>query len=122
MAEVENQPKSVRPGDQSVRLYNKIKEIYGDELEEYPLNNEKTKTILLKTKGGKKLWLRGITGGSISINADGAPYKAVSYTHLDDFRSHLKNACPECKHRSNCMGGCPICPEIVLCDAHERKV
>ena len=31
MAEVENQPKSVRPGDQSVRLYNKIKEIYGDE-------------------------------------------------------------------------------------------
>ena len=34
---------------------------------------------------------------------------------FDDFRSHLKNACPECKHRSNCMGGCPICPEIVLC-------
>ena len=41
---------------------------------------------------------------------------------FDDFRSHLKNACPECEHRSNCMGGCPICPEIVLCDAHERKV
>lgn len=85
MAEVENQPKSVRPGDQSVRLYNKIKEIYGDELEEYPLNNEKTKTILLKTKGGKKLWLRGITGGSISINADGAPYKECDYLIAANF-------------------------------------
>lgn len=82
MAEVEKQAEVVKSeefGEQSVRLYNKIKEIYGDELEKYPLNNEKTKTILLKTKGGKKIWLRGITGGSISINADGAPYKECDY-------------------------------------------
>lgn len=73
------------PGDQSVRLYNKIKEIYGDELEKYPLNNEKTKTILLKTKGGKKIWLRGINGGSISINANGAPYKECDYLIAANF-------------------------------------
>ena len=82
MAEVEKQAEVVKSeefGEQSVRLYNKIKEIYGDELEKYPLNNEKTKTILLKTKCGKKIWLRGITGGSISINADGAPYKECDY-------------------------------------------
>lgn len=34
---------------------------------------------------------------------------------FDDFRSHLRDACPNCKKRKDCMGGCPICPEIVLC-------
>ena len=37
MAEVENQSEGVRPGDQSEKLYNKIKEIYGDELDNYRL-------------------------------------------------------------------------------------
>lgn len=98
MAEVEKQAEVVKSeefGEQSVRLYNKIKEIYGDELEKYPLNNEKTKTILLKTKGGKKIWLRGITGGSISINADGAPYKECDYLFAAKFpipnKSNINN-------------------------------
>ncbi len=35
---------------------------------------------------------------------------------FDRFRSLLKTACPDCTKRENCMGGCPVCPEIVLCD------
>lgn len=35
---------------------------------------------------------------------------------FNDFRERLKNACPECEKRDLCMGGCPICPEIVLCE------
>lgn len=38
-----------------------------------------------------------------------------------DFRSRLRNACLECVHRVNCMGGCPICPEIVLCNAQDKR-
>ncbi len=34
---------------------------------------------------------------------------------FEDFRLHFKKACPDCERRSLCMGGCPICPEIVLC-------
>lgn len=40
---------------------------------------------------------------------------------FDAFRSFLRNACPDCGDRKHCMGGCPICPEIVLCDREERK-
>lgn len=40
---------------------------------------------------------------------------------FDDFRNHFKYACPECVHRSDCMGGCPICPEIVLCNALDKR-
>lgn len=39
---------------------------------------------------------------------------------FDDFRRHLRNACPTCRSRSLCMGGCPICPEIVLCKETHR--
>ncbi|MBR0080236.1 MAG: radical SAM protein [Synergistaceae bacterium] len=34
---------------------------------------------------------------------------------FEDFRNRLRNACPNCEKRAMCMGGCPICPEIVLC-------
>lgn len=34
---------------------------------------------------------------------------------FEDFRGHFRRNCPNCEHRSACMGGCPICPEIVLC-------
>ena len=37
------------------------------------------------------------------------------------FRSHLFNACPNCKNRENCYGGCPIISDIVLCNRKERK-
>lgn len=35
---------------------------------------------------------------------------------FEDFRNHFRNSCPECKKRNQCMGGCPIRSEIVLCD------
>ena len=33
-----------------------------------------------------------------------------------DFRSILSTHCPSCAKRVNCMGGCPLLPEIVLCN------
>ena len=35
---------------------------------------------------------------------------------FERFRSILQNACPGCKAKDYCMGGCPLMPEIVLCD------
>lgn len=32
------------------------------------------------------------------------------------FRDRFRTACPNCDNRKHCMGGCPIRPEIVLCD------
>ncbi len=37
---------------------------------------------------------------------------------FEEFREHFRRSCPECEYRQACMGGCPICPEIVLCDKH----
>lgn len=34
---------------------------------------------------------------------------------FEDFRDHFRRACPDCRKKKVCMGGCPICPEIVLC-------
>lgn len=35
---------------------------------------------------------------------------------FNDFRRQLKTACTDCAKRMSCLGGCPIRPEIVLCD------
>lgn len=35
---------------------------------------------------------------------------------FEKFRNHFRTACPSCTKRNYCMGGCPITPEIVLCD------
>ena len=35
---------------------------------------------------------------------------------FEQFRNHFRNSCPSCEKRENCMGGCPIRPEIVLCE------
>ena len=37
---------------------------------------------------------------------------------FEDFRNRMRNACLGCRNRSECMGGCPIVPEIVL---YEKK-
>lgn len=34
---------------------------------------------------------------------------------FEDFRNHFRNSCPNCERRRECMGGCPIRKEIVLC-------
>lgn len=38
------------------------------------------------------------------------------------FRKQLQSICKKCEIRDNCMGGCPLYPEIVLCERRERKV
>ncbi len=35
---------------------------------------------------------------------------------FEQFRAILRGSCPTCAARANCMGGCPLMPEIVLCD------
>jgi len=48
--------------------------------------------------------------------------EAWESTQFEEFRNHLKEACPNCSQRLYCMGGCPIRPEIVLCkDRHYPK-
>ncbi len=37
---------------------------------------------------------------------------------FEDFRRYFRQSCPDCEHRSACMGGCPICREVVLCSGH----
>lgn len=39
---------------------------------------------------------------------------------FEDFRNHFRTSCTSCPKRNNCMGGCPIRPEIVLCDQKEN--
>lgn len=34
---------------------------------------------------------------------------------FEEFRDCFRKACPDCRMRNHCMGGCPIKPEIVLC-------
>jgi len=39
---------------------------------------------------------------------------------FEDFRRHLRDSCPGCANRYGCAGGCPICRDIVLCNAKEK--
>lgn len=39
---------------------------------------------------------------------------------FEDFRNSFRSACPNCDKRELCLGGCPICPGIVLCNQKER--
>lgn len=34
---------------------------------------------------------------------------------FDRFREHFRNSCPDCPRQADCLGGCPVVPEIVLC-------
>lgn len=39
---------------------------------------------------------------------------------FESFRRHFKNSCKSCKVKGECLGGCPIRREIVLCDKVEK--
>lgn len=41
---------------------------------------------------------------------------------FDNFRNHFKNSCSDCKDRLECLGGCPIKREIVLCNRKEKEL
>ncbi len=40
---------------------------------------------------------------------------------FDRFRSILQSHCPQCEKRADCMGGCPLMPEVVLCGEFQRR-
>lgn len=58
----------------------------------------------------------------------GAPLKDKSISEIwngenfNKFRNLLRNRCPNCKIRTDCMGGCPLMPEIVLCDKENKEI
>ena len=41
---------------------------------------------------------------------------------FDDFRSHFRNSCRGCSRQCDCLGGCPIRREIVLCTKEEKDL
>lgn len=52
---------------------------------------------------------------SVSIR-DMTIEKAWNSEQFEEFRNHMRNACPTCEKKELCMGGCPLMPEIVLCE------
>lgn len=46
--------------------------------------------------------------------------EAWSSPQFEAFRDQLRNRCPGCAVRQNCMGGCPLKPEVVLCNRREK--
>ena len=49
-----------------------------------------------------------LSGITIEDAWNSAPFEA--------FREKLRKACPTCEKRDYCMGGCPLMPEVVLCE------
>ena len=47
--------------------------------------------------------------------------EAWNSNKFNEFRKKLLNSCPNCKIRNLCMGGCPLMPEIVLCERKEKE-
>lgn len=41
--------------------------------------------------------------------------EAWNSAKFEEFRDYFRTACPDCKNQRLCMGGCPIRPEIVIC-------
>lgn len=52
---------------------------------------------------------------SVSLR-DNSIEDAWNSEEFNRFRERMNVACPNCKKRELCMGGCPLMPEIVLCD------
>lgn len=39
---------------------------------------------------------------------------------FERFRSRMRAACPDCEQQALCMGGCPLMPQIVLCQREQK--
>lgn len=48
--------------------------------------------------------------------------EAWNSQQFEQFRDHMRGACPNCDKKDLCMGGCPLMPEIVFCDSDKRKI
>lgn len=58
-----------------------------------------------------------------AYNLDGHTIKdAWNSSQFNEFRSSLANSCPGCPDRSNCMGGCPLMRDIVLCNRGTKNL
>lgn len=42
--------------------------------------------------------------------------EAWNSEQFNNFRKHFTGSCPSCEKRDNCLGGCPISRDIVLCN------
>jgi len=47
--------------------------------------------------------------------------EAWNSPQFEDFRAILRHACPDCGHQKDCMGGCPLTPEVTLCPKTSLK-
>ena len=41
---------------------------------------------------------------------------------FENFRNHFRNSCGSCSRKLECMGGCPIRRQVVLCDRKEKDL
>lgn len=57
---------------------------------------------------------------AVQLSDDVSIEDAWNSPEFEKFRSSLRNSCPTCPKRDLCMGGCPLCKSIVLCDNKER--
>lgn len=48
--------------------------------------------------------------------------EAWNSEQFESFRNILKGSCPSCPNRINCMGGCPLMPQVVLCNNKEKDL
>lgn len=62
----------------------------------------------------RQRWAYDISNDSIE--------NAWNSQQFEDFRNHFRKSCPNCSKRDLCLGSCPICPEIVLCNNKERII
>lgn len=61
-------------------------------------------------------WAVDISEGKSSIA------EAWKSKEFEEFRGHFRQSCGKCKMRKECMGGCPIRREIVLCNREEKDL
>ncbi len=59
----------------------------------------------------KQRWAYDISNDTIE--------NAWNSQQFENFRNHFRQSCPNCSKQDLCLGGCPICPEIVLCSSKE---
>lgn len=48
--------------------------------------------------------------------------EAWNSKQFEDFRDYFRKSCPSCTNRAECMGGCAIRREIVLCNRSEKEL
>ena len=62
--------------------------------------------------------LRDADGNGKTINTIEDAWNSIPF---ERFRDLMRKACPECEKRRLCLGGCPLMPEVVLCDRKSEK-